>query len=94
MINLPSILDQIAASSLSHKTTNCRIEASRSYLRDRLDKEGRRQLLSIIDEKDLLIELESMRHFKQGFRLGLRLAAETLYLDAANGRRPSTPATG
>lgn len=89
MINLPSILDQIAASSLTHKTTNCRIEASRNYLRGRLDREGRRQLLSVIDEKDLLIELESNRHFKQGFRLGLRLAVETLYLDAANGRRTS-----
>lgn len=76
---MPSILDQIAHSSVTCKKSNCRIEASRRYVRDRLNREGRRQLMDIIDEKDLLIELESLRHFKEGFQLGLRLAIEAVY---------------
>lgn len=79
MIKLLTILNKITNSNLNYKADNSCIEASREYLWNRLDREGRQHLLDIINEKDLLIELEAERHFKQGFCLGLRLAVETLY---------------
>lgn len=53
-----------------------RVSSNQGTLKKDFSKYQKRLLLHIIDDKDLICEIETHRHFTEGFRLGMHLMCE------------------
>ena len=75
--NITPGTQQITPNSELKKATD-RVARFESHLTERLDEDGQTILAKLVDSKDEIESITALENFIRGFRLGVRLMAESM----------------